>query len=673
MSEVPKSLIFNADPADAAQPNPAAVFVPSADPYTKLALDGAEVAKVPRQRTRLDALTLPPTEPDPFGASLSWAYRCYRRIQPTNNQIFQDYLYLFNVIVALEWEPGADDRAALELAFRHASDFLFDITDGWMAFGQVVIGGPTLMDCADIQIMASTRIHPRSWVGAMHAHAEYPNDEKYSPIRIGRGLWSDTLRATIEWGEPEAYRILVHEWCHYALALTDEYLEVRQLLVAGDQPQPAPNELADMPTVAVVTLNLPSTTDSIMASTEGTSELITAQWAKLHARFPHIPVERAEQARSGPARLPAALPRFRTVATEPAEEYLLPSWRALRDTLHRVGLPEATAPERCWLYLLKGLNASQHTLAPDARLIAQGTLEARSATRQFALKGAAQGDTIVLIGSSRDAPPTVLAAPVPATGLPQWRAAGPAACPAIDIVAGAAAPNATLAAVQLRARMLGPNATAPAPQQIGLFPMGAGNTLVAAAPAAGQLSAAHNLGTLDGHALLVWADGSLLIGTFSQGGDGPNSSYPFPANPMNAGSGDGQAMLFMYKPGPDEQAPNDIKVVTMLAHGLGGPPAGWRERSYTFAVSSNHALPQRFNPTLSIYFDVFDPLYSSGAAGGLRIARWTSAGWVAVPTYIPPGFRFAIAPLDAHAGGSLIELAASAPRVEYYRVCWVPH
>ena len=77
--------------------------------------------------------------------------------------------------------------------------------------------------------MASNRLLSRAWVGAMHPFPECPNDDKYIPIRAGRGLWNENRRGIIPWEEPEGYRTLIHEWGHYALTLTDEYLEKRQL------------------------------------------------------------------------------------------------------------------------------------------------------------------------------------------------------------------------------------------------------------------------------------------------------------------------------------------------------------------------------------------------------------------------------------------------------------
>ena len=75
-----------------------------------------------------------------------------------------------------------------------------------------------------------------------------------------------------------------------------------------------------------------------------------------------------------------------------------------------------------------------------------------------------------------------------------------------------------------------------------------------------------------------------------------------------------------------------------------------------------------------LYYDVFgEEQQSVEGAGDLRICRWMGdQGWIPLPTYLPSGFRFAVAPLDASTGGSLIAASAVGPRVEYYKVCWVP-
>lgn len=108
--------------------------------------------RVPKQCKPLGRLELEPVPGDPFGPALDWAYRCYQVLSPAGGATFRSHLYLFNVLVALEWEPSAAEFEQLQIGFRRASDFLFDATDGWMAFGQVVFGGPELMDGADIQM-----------------------------------------------------------------------------------------------------------------------------------------------------------------------------------------------------------------------------------------------------------------------------------------------------------------------------------------------------------------------------------------------------------------------------------------------------------------------------------------------------------------------------------------
>jgi hypothetical protein len=136
-----------------------------------------------------------------------------------------------------------------------------------MAFGQVVFGGPDWLDGADIQILASNRFHPRSWTNGLHDSA------KFMPIRLGRGMWSKSSRLAIPWDEPEAYRSLVHEWAHYALALKDEYLQATPVNPAlGYGPLLVGAGQAGRLTLVIPQVSLPIRT--IMATQQGTSELV---------------------------------------------------------------------------------------------------------------------------------------------------------------------------------------------------------------------------------------------------------------------------------------------------------------------------------------------------------------------------------------------------------------
>jgi hypothetical protein len=687
MQETPERLIFNANRANTALPKGrTAVAVPSDDPVVELVLDtdGSPVAsKVSQQARKLRHMANDAQLSEPFGSSLDWAHRCYKVERPKNDGMFRDHLYLFNVLVALEWRPDQAYLEQLKTAFRRASDFLFDVTDGWMAFGQVVFGGPELMELADIQIMASTRMLPRSWVGAMHTHDEYQHDEKYMPIRLGRGLWNDNRRGIIPWDEPEAYRIIIHEWGHHALKLTDEYLETRQLVQLSNVRQAG---AADQPPakITIVTLKVATTSDSIMATTEGTSEMVTTQWPKLHALYSRMPATRkASQLRPGPGRLPMALPRFRGLdgsdnllnGASKASSQFFPTWSAAGVSSAQFNIPKDIQLDRCWVYILKHGTGDQ--TYPE-RVIAQGTLELRTAVAPFALLGASPGDTVVLIAEQRDKQPVVLSAAVPKKGKLAWRVATPPISPVIDVVPEPVMPNEPLA--QLRVRLTYPGQPAPEqlPEQVGIFPLGQTpdyHAVPLAGPYSdGWISAPQDVPTLDGHVLLRWKDGSLVISAFSQGGDGPNSGAPYPANPMNAGSADGNALLFMHKDNASDRAPNDVKVVTTLIHGLEGAADG-HERGYAFGIAANRPLPTELHPTLLMYYDQPDEQDGDAPAGAgeLAICRRTADGvWEPLPTYLPPRFRFAVAPLDAHTGGSLIADNSDDPRVEYYKVCWVP-
>jgi hypothetical protein len=695
MEGVPERLLFNANRLDSSDDQ--IISIPSEDPPVELRLDSAGVpdalptigvARVEKQLRRLGELRPAPLRSDPFGPALDWAYRCYQVIRPDGTPApddwpFRQYLYLFNVLVALEWYPTKLQIQRLEWAFRRASDFLFDVTDGWMALGQVVFGGPELQAAADIQLMASTRLHPRSWVGGLHTNREYKRDEKFLPLRLGRGLWNDVRKSAIPWEEPEGYRIIVHEWGHYALKLIDEYLETRQVLFPGEM-RPShvgAHALVSGSPITVVTLKVATTSDSIMATTEGTSELVTDQWPTLRALYPRISPEGPDRdARPGPARLPLALPRFKRSEQVDARQsgaatLCFPKWdNSLSIAMSRKGIPHDIPLDRCWLYVLKGITDKQPY--PD-RLIAQGTLEDRTAAAPFPLLGAEVGDTAVLIAEQRDRQLVVLRAELTGEDRLDWRKATPSACPAIDVVPTQVAPNRPRAEVRVRLNYAD-GQKAELPEQVCIFPLGQmpdqpGTPLVDSHEP-GWFSQPHDLPTLDGHVLLRWKDGTLLISSFSQGGDGPNSGAPFPANPINAGSADGNALLFMYKEQDDDQAPNDIKVVTTIAHGMPHGPEERRDRSYTFGIASNQPLPRGFNPTLLLYYDVFGEQERPMAGDGdLRICRWTAGeGWKVLPTYLPTGFRFAVTPLDSASGGTLIDATAEGPRVEYYKVCWVP-
>ncbi len=656
------------------------VFVPSDQLDAQLELV-EEVKKVRRQCDQIPQVeSFVAYEPNPFGEAIDWAYRCYDVTLPSQQDgfLFQRSIYLFNVLVALEWHPDEEYMARLESAFRRASDLLFEITDGWMAFGQVVFGGPELMDCADVQIMASNRLFSRSWVGAMHADKRYPNDEKYMPIRIGRGLWKHNRRASVSWEEPEGYRTLIHEWGHYALTLTDEYLETRRLVFSekGRRAEATDRILVQAPMTTVVMPTVHSFSDSIMSTTEGTSELVSRQWRKLSERFRKIPSIRVPHQLVRPDRVPVPLPRMRrqgSLAGAPARPAAhLPAWERLRERLTTFALPDDIQLDHCWVYIFQGATPDH----PDpARIIAQGTLEARSAMQAFPLLGARAGDAVVLLVALRDHPPVVLRAQIAADGrIEGWTSVSTGIFPTIDVVPQPASPQATLASISVRLEGAGD----PAPDRVSVFPLGHTSRIYATRQnvpgKSSWVSRPHDAPTLDAHVLVRWGKTGeqVLISSFSQGG-GPSGSSPCPANPIAAGSSDGDLMLFFNKGRDNDNPYGHVKVVTTIAYGLTDAPPGGRERGYAFGIASNQALPAELSPTLVMYYDPFSQQEEALVYGGdIRICRLVHGVWMPLPTYVPLGYSFAVTPLDRETGGTLMANDAGGPRVEYYKVCWVP-
>jgi hypothetical protein len=698
-------------------------YLYSSDPIVQLDL-GQEFPRNRHQLDSLRAVTPQLTAGDSaFGPSLDWAYREYivrrlsagdgdagapmgdspaqavdlatrrrqmQAITPIQRPITADEprLCLFNVLVALEWLPDHAYMRQLEWAFRRASDFLYDVTDGTMAFGQVVFGGPELMGAADIQIMASNRLLSRSWVSGLHI------EHKYMPIRMGRGVWHRNNHVSIAWDEPEAYRTLIHEWGHYALEQRDAYAVPQQLTLATAAGlAQAPDQLliparqGETAPFAVIMPHMGVASASVMATTEGNSELLahtagsakhkSDEWDIILRRFPWL--NPTAHSLEGPGRMPLPLPRLQRLASlaDPAPASLL-----LRD------FPQNVRLDSCWVYLLKGMDTGQ--INPE-RVIAQGTIESRSVDEGFRLLGAEPGDTIILIGNDRVGDPLVYRGVLAAVGAGQgefgvkeWHRATPSTFPAISVVPSAIESSAKMARVSVRVDSAGGQL----PEWVGLFPLGqvrAEDARALGVPdASAWSSTTREVPTLDGHVVVRWKDDTLMISSFSQGG-GPASSSPFPANPITAGSADGKALLFFYDEsrasafaaGPSTYVNHTpqvdygaVKVVTTTVHGLAGTaPIGARGLTTAIGLASNAALPLGLAPTLVLYYDAPDE--RELMTGDLRICRLVDGAWTPLPTYLPGGYPFAVAPLTLETAGSLVAEGVQS-RVEYYRVFWLP-
>lgn len=126
-------------------------------------------------------------------------------------------LILFNLVISLEWDATTAYLSQVVNAARSASNYLFDLTDGQMAFGKVSIydQGVNWID-ADIQISARNNVHPHAFIGGMISHDRSQN------VRLGRG-WDGDSGDQGAWDQLAGFRTLAHEFAHYALHLYDEY------------------------------------------------------------------------------------------------------------------------------------------------------------------------------------------------------------------------------------------------------------------------------------------------------------------------------------------------------------------------------------------------------------------------------------------------------------------
>ena len=133
----------------------------------------------------------------------------------------ENTLVLFNLLVSVEWDATDAYLQDVTLAVEEAADFLYDVTDGQMSFGQVVIyDGAEHWPDADVQISTKNVVHPHAYIGGL------TDDETSHLIRVGRS-WDGNTANQGQWSQPNGYKTLVHEFGHYGLGLYDEYFGYR--------------------------------------------------------------------------------------------------------------------------------------------------------------------------------------------------------------------------------------------------------------------------------------------------------------------------------------------------------------------------------------------------------------------------------------------------------------
>ncbi|HMQ29910.1 MAG TPA: hypothetical protein PKD53_04240 [Chloroflexaceae bacterium] len=598
-------------------------------------------------------------------------------------------LYLFNVIVAFEWLPSPQRLRRMQWAFRRASDYLYDVTNGGMAFGQVILAGPDWLECADIQVLASNRYLPRAWVSGLL------EPTKYTPIRVGRGLWVRDRHMTVEWDEPEGYRALVHEWAHYALGLKDAYMRAAQLFEDGNRLRAGANG-TKAATQRVVLPERRVKSESIMASVQGNSELenpLPTGGAKdavlrdvIGKRYRGLN-DRLQQPWSGPGNLPLPLPHFRRAGALATGE--------LRHTEHAVVIPFAPQPAETDDAALPQVSLDNDTIpsgrwevfvvrfegGEPRRLSYQGELDARAPERGFMLLGAEPGDTLILAGGDgrRYAVWSRRLDKLDDGRLIEWQWDQLQGLPR-----GEEASAAAVSAEWLKTRLgnLGWRRLAalghgeggeadgrPAPADIlPLSPEHGGKTRarVRLAGGAGREGATvavfgidgmrrqadttadqgYQLPSLDGYVLHLGRPPSgegldaapMLISDFSQGGP-PKTAPNLVSDPIAAGASSGEALLLcdVQDPGLDTDG---YRVVTTLLRGA-PLPEGTAALSPVFSVATNAPLLTSFTPTLLIV----NTYPADEALDTACICRINNGKLEPLPTYMASGGAYAVAPL----------------------------
>lgn len=599
-----------------------------------------------------------------------------------------EVLYLFSPIVALEWLPTPTRLRRLQWAFRRASDYLYDVTNGTMAFGQVIFGDATWMQCADIQILASNRYLPRSWVGGLY------ESHKYTPIRLGRGLWVRERRVVVDWDEPEGYRAIVHEWAHYALGLKDEYLRGRVVYDEGAGRLGEQATSGDAYRVVLPDRRVKS--ESVMASPQGNSELgnplpIASDNMRqvITQRYPALE-KRLKVAWSGPGQLPLPLPTFRLAGALAAKGYrhnerpcAIPftlqglTGDAGREPAPAVTLDNDTIPTgRREVFVL-----SHDDEGALRRVSAQGELDARAPEQGFTLLGARPGNHVVILDSvgphfqvwrrvlGEEGDKGLIAnqwerieeqAAAPAEG----RSLSPATLSATDTL---------IAATRWQRESL---PATPADQTLAVIPLARENglknsALVHLEPVSAEVAvfavdgqerspdsgnaATFDLPSLDGYVVARTsgnqtqnATTALAFYDFSQGGP-PASAPSLVSDPIAAGAASGEALILCDVTDKSINTAG-YRVITTTSRGL-TLPAGLEALSPVYTIASNLLLRESFTPTLLIV----NVQGSPADAARTRVCLLNDDGtYTALPTYVAPNAAYGAAPLTATSVPTLI-------------------
>jgi hypothetical protein len=632
-------------------------------------------------------------------------------------------IYLFNLIVALEWEPNDEDRRELAWAFRRASDFLYDISDGRLAFGQALIGtSEAHMKAADILISASSRMQGRSWVAGIHEIS------KRMPIRLGRGDWRRTY--CIPWDEPEGYRVIAHEWAHYALHLRDRYLVRRGVQIVGDELVQAASATGGEYILATKPYFVGS---SVMEMLDGVSELairvsddeddlgehtmLPSEIELLRKLYPSKTIEGSGRPSGGPGqlRLPLPLIHFQPVQPQQQTHRLLFDARPHFANLGLCPPDKAQSQssevpyDQCWLYVVSPEDAAD----ANRKLIAQGTLDIRAGLQPFTLLGASNGDRLIAVVYPRSQKPNIFVGAIRQelegsavmARIDGWRTVTlPQALPIITVLPKPRPEILPLfdeitrqaPEIAVRVALIG-NGWAE-PTRIWLCPLGGAVSTVTLDEHG--VSEEIDIDGLDGHVVLWYNNGNdPFICTFSHGGNPPShtggslrtlSAKVVP--PITAGSSDGNVRIYFDKVGDGGDTSESVtsfalneadreflrhyshvRFVTTTHNGAAGeaPRLNAQPIGYPFSIASNsYLIRTEVHTTLELRYATYERL--KWRDGALRICRLVDGHWQIEPTYTFETFQALARYLPANSPFYNQDELADRERVEHYQLWWIP-
>lgn len=187
-----------------------------------------------RPGDRLVAMQLLHEEPTIRREHDGWAYRVYSTslriaadssvnghvvaVSGQQTLTVSSPLVLFNLLISLQWNATTEYMAEISRAARLASDYLYDVSDGTMAFGQVAIyDNAQYWAEADVQVLTRNNVRPYAYIGGL------VSTDTADVIRVGR-QW-DRYAGPGAWDQPDGYRTLIHEFGHYALHFYDSYFK----------------------------------------------------------------------------------------------------------------------------------------------------------------------------------------------------------------------------------------------------------------------------------------------------------------------------------------------------------------------------------------------------------------------------------------------------------------